>query len=388
MFWQLTFAIRNTLLFGVLVALISRCLSLLIGLTAGYAGGMVDRVLMSINDTFIVIPLFPILVLFYFVMRDRMSWVLLALVMAGLGWAYDARLIRSVALGLRTREFTETAIFSGMTARQILLQEHLPYVLPIVFSTTMNNINWSIGLEVTLSVLGFTDINTPTIGVMIYWANQHTALVAGIWWWIAFPVVAGGDDVHRPVPARGVDERIHRPAQPAQPVRRMSVLTVSDLRAYYMTRAFGIEREVRAVDDVSLSVARNEIYGLAGESSCGKSTLIKTIAAAIRPPLRVMGGSVTFDFAGRRIDMHAATSSDIAAIRWRHLSYIMQGSMSVLNPVRRVRHAFIDFAHRHIARPDARVPRTSCAHICSGCIWQPRCSRPIRTNCPAACASA
>ena len=48
-------------------------------------------------------------------------------------------------------------------------------MLPIVFSTTMNNMNWSIGLEVTLSVLGFTDINTPTIGGMIYWANQHTA---------------------------------------------------------------------------------------------------------------------------------------------------------------------------------------------------------------------
>ena len=47
-------------------------------------------------------------------------------------------------------------------------------MLPIVFSTTMNNMNWSIGLEVTLSVLGFTDINTPTIGTMIYWANQHT----------------------------------------------------------------------------------------------------------------------------------------------------------------------------------------------------------------------
>jgi peptide/nickel transport system permease protein len=39
-------------------------------------------------------------------------------------------------------------------------------------------------------VLGFTDINTPTIGGMIFWANQHTAMVAGIWWWIAFPIVA------------------------------------------------------------------------------------------------------------------------------------------------------------------------------------------------------
>jgi peptide/nickel transport system permease protein len=187
-FWQLTFAIRNSLLFGLTVAFLSRCLSLCIGLVAGYTGGAVDRLLMSLNDTFIIIPLFPILVLFYFVMRDRMSWLLLALVMAGLGWAYDARLIRSIAMSLRTREFTEVSIFSGMTMRQILLQEHMPYVLPIVFSTTMNNINWSIGLEVTLSVLGFTDINTPTIGVMIYWANQHTAMVAGIWWWIAFPV--------------------------------------------------------------------------------------------------------------------------------------------------------------------------------------------------------
>ena len=131
----------------------------------------------------------------------------------------------------------------------------------------------------------------------------------------------------------------------------MNILTVSNLRAYYATHAFGIEREVRAVDDVSLAVAQNEIYGLAGESGCGKSTLIKTIAAAIRPPLRVMSGSVTFDFADQQIDMHAATRSAIAAIRWRHLSYIMQGSMSVLNPVRRVRHAFIDFAYRHIARP-------------------------------------
>jgi peptide/nickel transport system permease protein len=188
MFWQLTFAIRNTLLFGFTVAIISRILSLIIGLLSGYLGGTVDRVLMSLNDTFIVIPLFPILVLFYFVMRDSMTWALLALVMACLGWAYDARLIRSITMSLRTREFTESGIFSGMTTRQIVTQEHLPYVLPIMFSTTMNNINWSIGLEVTLSVLGFTNINTPTIGVMIYWANQHTALVAGIWWWIFFPV--------------------------------------------------------------------------------------------------------------------------------------------------------------------------------------------------------
>ena len=73
----------------------------------------------------------------------------------------------------------------------------------------------------------------------------------------------------------------------------------SGLRAYYRTSAFGVEREVRAVDDVSLAVAANEIYGLAGESSSGKTTLIKTIAAAIQPPLRGAGGSVVFNFRDR-----------------------------------------------------------------------------------------
>jgi peptide/nickel transport system permease protein len=188
LFWLLTYSIRNTLAFGLLVAILSRILSLSIGLLAGYRGGWVDRVLMSINDTFIVIPLFPILVLFYFVMRDNMSWVMLAVLTASLGWSYDARLIRSVALSLRHREFTQTAVFSGMRTHEILSKEHLPFVLPIVFSTSLNNMNWSIGLEVTLAVLGFTDINRPSVGGMIYWANQHSAVVAGIWWWIAFPV--------------------------------------------------------------------------------------------------------------------------------------------------------------------------------------------------------
>jgi len=187
-FWQLSVATRNTLLFGLVVAAISRVIALTVGLLAGYLGGVVDRVLMSVNDTFMVVPLFPILVLFYFVMRDSMSWALLALVTACLGWAYDARLIRSVAMSLKTREFTQQAVFSGMGARRVVLEEHLPYVLPIVFSTTLNNLNWSIGLEVTLSVLGFTDVNTPTIGGMVYWANQHAALVSGIWWWLAAPV--------------------------------------------------------------------------------------------------------------------------------------------------------------------------------------------------------
>ena len=127
------------------------------------------------------------------------------------------------------------------------------------------------------------------------------------------------------------------------------VLQVRDLRAYYQMGIFGITREVRAVDDITLAINANEIYGLAGESSSGKTSFIKTIAAANRPPLNVVSGSVDYSFLDR--DIHSLSRSALEAVRWKHISYVMQGSMSVLNPVRRVSRTFIDFAFRHIGKP-------------------------------------
>jgi peptide/nickel transport system permease protein len=189
MFWQLTFAFRNSLTFGLTVAIFSRIISIVIGLAAGYLGGWTDRVLMFFNDIVVAIPIFPILILFYFVMKSNMNSSVLALVMACFGWPFDARLIRSVALGLRFREFTRQAVFAGMPPLTIMVEEHLPYVMPIIFATFMANMIWSIGLEVTLAVLGFTNLNIATVGTTLYWANNHSALVVGTWWWIAIPVV-------------------------------------------------------------------------------------------------------------------------------------------------------------------------------------------------------
>src|SRR5687768_12824987 len=100
------------------------------------------------------------------------------------------------------------------------------------------------------------------------------------------------------------------------------VLTVEGLKAYYINEHFGVRREVRAVDDISLTVHRNEVYGIAGESSSGKSSLIKTLAGAIRPPMRVIDGSVKFDFGGKTIDVYSEPEK-LKPARWRHLSYIM-----------------------------------------------------------------
>jgi len=188
MFWQLTFAFRNTLTFGLTVAVLSRIIAIAVGLLAGYLGGWTDRALMFVTDIFVAIPIFPILILFYFVLKTNANGMTLAALMACFGWPFDARLIRSVALGLRYREFTRQAVFAGMSAPRIMLEEHLPYVMPIIFATFMANMIWSIGLEVTLAVLGFTNLNIPTVGTTLYWANNHSALVVGTWWWIAIPV--------------------------------------------------------------------------------------------------------------------------------------------------------------------------------------------------------
>jgi len=143
----------------------------------------------------------------------------------------------------------------------------------------------------------------------------------------------------------------------------VSVLAVEGLRAWYRTGTFGVPRDVRAVDDVSFAVEAGEIYGLAGESSSGKTTLIKTIAAATQPPLEVLAGTITFRFPGGSLEMQDAGRGALAGIRWRHLSYIMQGSMSVLNPVRRVRHSFVDFALRHLGQPMPDFLETVRTHL-------------------------
>jgi peptide/nickel transport system permease protein len=188
-FWWMTFAVRNSLTVGVITAVISRVLAILIGLAAGYQGGWLDKVLMSINDSFVVLPLLPILILLGFLLREIMNLYLLGVILGFFGWPYDARLIRSQVLSLKERSFTRTAVYSGASSFWITINEHLPFVLPIVFATTINNMLWSIGNEVTLSVLGLSDLTTPSIGTALYWANQHGALVAGVWWWIAAPTL-------------------------------------------------------------------------------------------------------------------------------------------------------------------------------------------------------
>ncbi len=189
MFWWMAASIRNSLYLGVITALISRVIAILVGLTAGYRGGALDKILMAVNDAFVVMPILPIMILLSFLIRGNVSITLLALLLGIFGWPWDARLIRAQVLSLKERSFTRTAVYSGTKTLRITLTEHLPFVLPVVFATTINNMIWSIGMEVTLGILGLSDVTNPSLGSTIFQANTHQALMAGVWWWLASPIV-------------------------------------------------------------------------------------------------------------------------------------------------------------------------------------------------------
>jgi peptide/nickel transport system permease protein len=187
-FWQATFAVRNSLIISLIAGLVSRVIAILVGMVAGYTGGITDRVLMFISDGLLVIPIFLIFVMLAMMVREYMNLVVLGLMLSLLSWPWDARLIRSMILSLREREFTKTAILSGSGTVKLVLNEYMPFATPLIFSTLINNIAFAIGLEITLAFLGLVNLNIPTLGTMLNWAITYQAMFLGRWWWVLTPV--------------------------------------------------------------------------------------------------------------------------------------------------------------------------------------------------------
>lgn len=188
--WLLIEAIHNSLLIGLIVATIGTVVGVLVGLLAGFAGGALDRVLMVVTDTFVVIPSLPILIMMTSLMKGGATVIVMALVLAMFAWAWPSRQIRSMALTIKERDFIHTARFSGESTMQIVVTEILPFALSWSLSNFMNATLSAIGSESSLAVLGLSPGNLVSLGNMIQWARNYNAVLAKRWLWIGAPIVA------------------------------------------------------------------------------------------------------------------------------------------------------------------------------------------------------
>jgi peptide/nickel transport system ATP-binding protein len=130
-------------------------------------------------------------------------------------------------------------------------------------------------------------------------------------------------------------------------VRTGTVLEVRDLSVEYI-----LDRgTVLAVDRVSFNLSGGEFLGIVGESGCGKSTLLFAIAQLLAPPAQITSGSVTF--LGR--NMVGLTERELAAVRWKDLSVVMQSAMNALNPVKSIGAQFEDAMRAHGVTSKAQI---------------------------------
>lgn len=130
---------------------------------------------------------------------------------------------------------------------------------------------------------------------------------------------------------------------------KTTVLRTERLKAFYTLEVQGTQKVVKAVNDVELQIYENEIYGIAGESGCGKTTLLKALFNEIVPPLRLIEGKIYYRISSDEVDVTRMSAEEKRKLRMEYISYIPQGSMSVFNPVLKIKGTFADFIGSHIS---------------------------------------
>jgi peptide/nickel transport system ATP-binding protein len=134
---------------------------------------------------------------------------------------------------------------------------------------------------------------------------------------------------------------------------------VLEIRDFCVDYGLGDEA-VQAVRDVTLTLHRGEVLGLAGESGSGKSTLAYGVTRLLPPPGVISGGSVVYHPpGGDAYDVMALTDPELRAFRWAETSIVFQGAMNSLNPVHKVSTQMLDVikAHEPQLSPQARIAR-------------------------------
>lgn len=178
-----------TLRIGLLAGLIGLFIGTTLGFVSAYYGGWVDTIIRGVVDVGLTIPGLMVLLIIAISFSGRLTINHMALIVGALAWLYPARVIRSQVLTLKQRPFVEVARLTGMGGLEIIFLELMPNLLPYLAASLVGAVSSAILASIGLEALGLGPLDSPTLGMTIYWAILNGAVINRWWWWWAPPIL-------------------------------------------------------------------------------------------------------------------------------------------------------------------------------------------------------
>ncbi|MFO7753990.1 MAG: ABC transporter permease [Desulfobacteraceae bacterium] len=181
LFSQLLTGARVAFMVGVSAAFISIVLGTVIGMTAGYSGGILDTLLMRFADMIMVMPTLLVVLLLSSLFGKLNIWTIVMLI-AFFRWPGVSRVIRSQTLSLKERPFIDAAVIAGASHLRILFRHIAPNVLPMALLFMTFRVTSAIIIEAVLAFLGFGDPSTVSWGMMLQWVWKTGNMFQAPYW--------------------------------------------------------------------------------------------------------------------------------------------------------------------------------------------------------------
>jgi peptide/nickel transport system permease protein len=178
-----------TLRIGFTAGVLGVGLGTVLAFSAAYYRGLIDTVIRGIADIGLTVPGLLVLIIIAVSIKGTLTVNQMAIIVASLAWLYPTRTIRAQVLSLRERGYVEVAQLSGMSGPGIIFFELMPNLLPYLAATLVNAVSAAILASIGLEVLGLGPIDSPTLGMTLYWVNFNAAMINGWWWWWTAPTV-------------------------------------------------------------------------------------------------------------------------------------------------------------------------------------------------------
>lgn len=183
-------ALRNSITIGFIAAIITTIIAFILASLATLVRSSIIRGIVStFIDVMCMIPVLPILIVVIYAWRRYLTLPTIGIVIGLINWPFTARTLRGFLESLKTRSFVYTSQLSGLSTLEILYKDILPYTYRYMMVGLVGSMLGAIGYETTVAFFGAMKMEIPTIGTTIYWALNYNAILTGVWWWIAFPVL-------------------------------------------------------------------------------------------------------------------------------------------------------------------------------------------------------